>query len=219
MRLILQKNSQLMKGVLFDLDGVLIDSETLYTEFWSNAEKKYPTGVEDFAYVIKGNNLAKILSTYFPDKEVQADLLRMIDEFERNMQYPIFPGAMELVNSLNRNNIPCAIVTSSDISKMNKLALQHPDFLNHFNAMVTGNMVSKSKPDPECFLRGAEMIGVDIKDCVVCEDSPSGILAGLNSGAKVIAIATTLRHKDINKDAHKIVDSIADISVDDILSL
>ena len=208
-----------MKGVLFDLDGVLIDSETLYTEFWSNAEKKYPTGVEDFAYVIKGNNLAKILSTYFPDKEVQADLLRMIDEFERNMQYPIFPGAMELVNSLNQQNIPCAIVTSSDISKMDKLAMQHPDFLNHFNAMVTGNMVSKSKPDPECFLRGAEMIGVDIKDCVVCEDSPSGILAGLNSGAKVIAIATTLRRKDINKDAHKIVDSIAVISVDDILSL
>ena len=208
-----------MKGVLFDLDGVLIDSETLYTEFWSNAEKKYPTGVEDFAYVIKGNNLAKIHSTYFPDKEVQADLLRMIDEFERNMQYPIFPGAMELVNSLNQQNIPCAIVTSSDISKMDKLAMQHPDFLNHFNAMVTGNMVSKSKPDPECFLRGAEMIGVDIKDCVVCEDSPSGILAGLNSGAKVIAIATTLRRKDINKDAHKIVDSIADISVDDILSL
>ena len=208
-----------MKGVLFDLDGVLIDSETLYTEFWSNAEKKYPTGVEDFAYVIKGKNLAKILSTDFPDKEVQADLLRMIDEFERNMQYPIFPGAMELVNSLNQQNIPCAIVTSSDISKMDKLAMQHPDFLNHFNAMVTGNMVSKSKPDPECFLRGAEMIGVDIKDCVVCEDSPSGILAGLNSGAKVIAIATTLRRKDINKDAHKIVDSIADISVDDILSL
>ena len=208
-----------MKGVLFDLDGVLIDSETLYTEFWSNAEKKYPTGVEDFAYVIKGNNLAKILSTYFPDKEVQADLLRMIDEFERNMQYHIFPGAMELVNSLNQQNIPCAIVTSSDISKMDKLAMQHPDFLNHFNAMVTGNMVSKSKPDPECFLRGAEMIGVDIKDCVVCEDSPSGILAGLNSEAKVIAIATTLRRKDINKDAHKIVDSIADISVDDILSL
>ena len=208
-----------MKGVLFDLDGVLIDSETLYTEFWSNAEKKYPTGVEDFAYVIKGNNLAKILSTYFPDKEVQADLLRMIDEFERNMQYHIFPGAMELVNSLNQQNIPCAIVTSSDISKMDKLAMQHPDFLNHFNAMVTGNMVSKSKPDPECFLRGAEMIGVDIKDCVVCEDSPSGILAGLNSGAKVIAIATTLRRKDINKDDHKIVDSIADISVDDILSL
>ena len=219
MRLILQKNSQLIKGVLFDLDGVLIDSETLYTEFWSNAEKKYPTGVEDFAYVIKGNNLAKILSTYFPDKEVQADLLRMIDEFERNMQYHIFPGAMELVNSLNQQNIPYAIVTSSDISKMDKLAMQHPDFLNHFNAMVTGNMVSKSKPDPECFLRGAEMIGVDIKDCVVCEDSPSGILAGLNSGAKVIAIATTLRRKDINKDAHKIVDSIADISVDDILSL
>ena len=208
-----------MKGVLFDLDGVLIDSETLYTEFWSNAEKKYPTGVEDFAYVIKGNNLAKIRSTYFPDKEVQADLLRMIDEFERNMQYPIFPGAMELVNSLNQQNIPCAIVTSSDISKMDKLAMQHPDFLNHFNAMVTGTMVSKSTPDPECFLRGAEMIGVDIKDCVVCEDSPSGILAGLNSGAKVIAIATTLRRKDINKDAHKIVDSIADISVDDILSL
>ena len=208
-----------MKGVLFDLDGVLIDSETLYTRFWSDTERLYPTGIEDFAYKIKGNTLSRILGTYFPDHEVQKHILEMLDTFEANMKYVVYPEAMDLLEQLNTHHIPCALVTSSDIEKMKKLSLQLPDFLRHFNAMITGNMVHNSKPNPECFLKGAEAIGVDIKDCVVFEDSKSGIEAGLKSGAKVIALATSLRREDINKNVCKIEDSIADISIEDIIGL
>ena len=71
-----------MTGVLFDLDGVLIDSESIYSEFWSNIDKLYPTGIDEFAYRIKGSNLQRILN-FFPDKEIQKDILKRIDVREK----------------------------------------------------------------------------------------------------------------------------------------
>ena len=208
-----------MAGVLFDLDGVLIDSETIYTKFWEDIDKIYPTGVEDFACIIKGNNLAKILNTYYPDKELQKIIVKMIDDFEDNMHYEIFPGVIDFLNELRAAGIPMAIVTSSDIKKMEKLYAYHPDFKSYFDAVVTGNMVKHSKPDPECFLKGAELIGCKPEDCVIFEDSPSGILAALASGGKVIALATTLRLEDINKEAHKIIKSFAGFHISDMLEV
>ena len=73
-------------GVLFDLDGVLIDSESRYTEFWDEVEKTYPTGIPDFAIRIKGNTLPKILGNYFPQPERQAYIHRMLKEF-RSQRY------------------------------------------------------------------------------------------------------------------------------------
>ena len=207
-----------MTGVLFDLDGVLIDSESIYSEFWSNIDKLYPTGIDEFAYRIKGSNLQRILN-FFPDKEIQKDILKRIDVREKSMIYPIFPGVMDFLNELTAANIPCAIVTSSDITKMNNLFKQHPDFRSHFQGMITGDMVSKSKPDPECFHKGAQSIGVPINDCIIFEDSPSGIEAALATGTKVIALATTLKIEDINKKVDKIINSFVDFHVNDMLSV
>ena len=90
-------------GVLFDLDGVLIDSENLYTEFWSNIDKMYPTGVADFAFEIKGNTLTKILNTYFHDVELQEKIKELIHEFEYQIKYPIYEGVMEFLEALKSN--------------------------------------------------------------------------------------------------------------------
>ncbi|MDE6715988.1 MAG: HAD family hydrolase [Muribaculaceae bacterium] len=204
-------------GVLFDLDGVLIDSETLYTEFWSNIDKLYPSGIDNFAYRIKGNNLARILSTYYPDPNLQKEILDMINVFEEQIQYKIFPGVIDFLTELRRHAIPTALVTSSDKEKMKKLYTQHPDFKNYFNAVITGDMVSKSKPNPECFLMGASKLGIAPENCYVFEDSPSGIQAGLDSGAKVIALATTLLRQDINTKVHAIIDSFLDFDVEKML--
>lgn len=208
-----------MKGVLFDLDGVLIDTETLYTEFWGDMDRRFPTGVEDFAYVIKGNNLARIFGTYFPDESIQKQILVLLNEFERTMQYRIFPGVLNFLDELKAAKIPFAVVTSSDIEKMEKLYLQLPGFKERFDAIITGNMVGKGKPNPECFIKGAEAIGCELKDCYIFEDSPSGLEAALATGAKVIALATTLRRKDINKEADKILDSFIDFHVSDMLAI
>ena len=73
-------------GVLFDLDGVLIDSEGLYTKFWDEIEQIYPTGIENFALVIKGNALFKILDMYY-SKELHQDIINRVHEFEHNINY------------------------------------------------------------------------------------------------------------------------------------
>lgn len=206
-------------GVLFDLDGVLIDSESLYTEFWNDIDKVYPTGIDNFAYVIKGNNLNRILNTYFPNKDIQNKIIDEINNFERKMTYNVFPGVTDFLSELKYRNIPTALVTSSDVKKMEKLYLQLPEFRSYFNAIVTGDMVKKSKPNPECFLLGASKIGLPASDCYVFEDSPSGIKAGLDCGAKVIALATTLHRPDINKDVNLIIDSFIDFNVDKMLDI
>jgi beta-phosphoglucomutase len=206
-------------GVLFDLDGVIVNTEPAYTRFWEDIEKVYPTGVPDFTNIIKGNTLSKILSTYFPDERKQSAIIAYLHDFEQKMPMALFPGAIEFVSSLNACGIPCCIVTSSDNRKMSQLYLQHPDFRSHFQAVVTGDMVVHSKPHPECFLRAAALISRRPADCFVFEDSPHGISAGIASGARVIALATMLSRDRLSSMADFVIDGFQNFSVDNMLSV
>ncbi|MDD5870247.1 MAG: HAD hydrolase-like protein, partial [Bacteroidales bacterium] len=98
----------MMKGVLFDLDGVVVDSESIYTQFWSDIDRLHPTGVENFAIAIKGNTLQRILADYFPSDDVQQDILNRIKEFEINMRYIPFAEAIRFIDELKQNQIRIA---------------------------------------------------------------------------------------------------------------
>lgn len=205
-------------GVLFDLDGVIIDSESIYTEFWQEIDTLYPTGVANFALKIKGSTLPEILGSYFPDKEIQNHILQKIKLFETEMHYKPFPEAMRFIDELIAAGVRCAIVTSSSLKKMENLYLQNPGFRERFQAVVTGDMVSHSKPHPEPYLLGAREIGVDIKDCFVFEDSLSGIRSGNSAGATVIALATTLPYDDIKGKACKTIYDFTGFHIQDMLA-
>jgi HAD superfamily hydrolase (TIGR01509 family) len=204
-------------GVLFDLDGVLLDSEGLYTIFWDQMDKDYPTGVENFASFIKGFHLTRILG-YFDTDEVRQQVLDRLLDYERNMRYEFFPGALEFVKRLRDSGIPMAIVTSSDRKKMQSLYAQYPEFPTLFDHIITGDMVTKAKPDPDCYLMGAKLLGIDIKDCIVVEDSRNGLIAGRESGARVIGIATTLSREAVNELSDMTLDSIGQLSVEQMLN-
>ena len=206
------------KGVLFDLDGVLLNSEDTYTTFWSEVDRHYPTGVPDFARIIKGCNLHEILTTYFAP-EVHDDVTAMLDRFQHDMVYHFFDGAMEFVQQLNDAGIPACVVTSSDRRKMQSLYSQHPSFEQHFEAVVTGEMVQRAKPQPDCFLLGAKLLGLNIKDCYVMEDSINGLKAGKASGAKVIGLATTCDREVVAQYALRVLDNFVGFTVDDMLAL
>ena len=193
-----------IQGVLFDLDGVLLDSEGQYSIFWRAMDERFPTGVEDFSNYIKGFHLARILG-YFANDEIREQIVQALVEFEKNMRFEFFPGAIALVKRLRDMGIPMAIVTSSDHKKMQALFSQHPEFPALFDTIITGDMVTRAKPDPDCFLLGAQRLGVDIKDCVVFEDSRNGLIAARASGARVIGIATTL--------SADIVASLSDLTI------
>lgn len=199
------------KGMLFDLDGVLVDSEGEYSKFWGSMGDRYglaPT----FAADIKGTTIGEILLN-FPESD-RDSILAALHEFESNMEYPVYPGVMEFLARLKRAGIPSAIVTSSDNVKMGLLFSRRSELRAMVNVIVTGSMVKHSKPDPEGYLKGAQMIGVPIGECCVFEDSLQGLQAGRSSGAKVIGIATT--------NTREKVAPLADVTVDcfeEILSL
>ena len=214
----MSENTTHKRGVLFDLDGVLLDSEGQYSIFWEQMDREHPTGVDNFASYIKGFHLTRILS-YFATDEVREQVLNDLLAFERNMRFEFFPGALDFVKRLRAAGISMAVVTSSDRKKMQALYEQYPEFPSLFDQIITGDMVTKAKPDPECFLMGARQLGMDIKDCIVIEDSRNGLLAGRDSGAMVIGIPTTLSVETVSQLSDLTVDAVGLLSVEQILQM
>ncbi len=206
-------------GFLFDLDGVLIDSERRYTRIWADIEHDFPTGVDDFPRVIKGMTLNDILDRYFPSQEVRKAVERRCLEAERELRFGYMPGACELLETLHDRGVPVALVTSSDGQKMRVLRAALPGFVESFTAVVDGDMVSRGKPDPEPYLTGARLIGVPIERCVVVEDAVNGLKAGLASGAYVVGMTDTLGRAAVEPYAHEVHDSLEELDADRLLAV
>lgn len=202
-------------GVLFDLDGVLVDSEGEYSKFWGATGRKYNVGGDTFADDIKGTTLGEILLSF--EEQDRNEIVDALHMFENDMMYPVFPGVMDFLSELRREGIPSAIVTSSDDVKMNFLYGRHPELRDYIDVVITGSMVAHSKPDPEGYLLGASKIGIAPEDCYVFEDSLQGVEAGARSGAMVIAVATTNSRDKLEEKlkgkAHKIIDDFVGFSV------
>lgn len=205
-------------GALFDLDGVLIDSESTYTRFWQDIDRMYPTGIENYAIAIKGTTLPEIMKHY-DDDAVKSDILRRIHDFQESMTYELYPGVTAFLTELRDRGIRSAIVTSSDNRKMQLLFGQLPQLKELVDVVIDASMVTRSKPDPEGYLKAAEAIGCDPHNCFVFEDSIQGLKAGNASGATVIALATTYPQEQLKGKAAKIIGGFEDFNVDDMLAV
>lgn len=206
-------------AALFDLDGVLIDSESIYTVFWNRMNELFPTGIDNFSYVIKGTTLPQILDRYFPDPKVQAELRVYLKKQEAEMVYRIFPGVERFLKALKEKEIPTAIVTSSNDAKMKVLFDSLPGFRDYFDVVVTDTDVTRSKPDPQGYMLAAERLGVPSEHCVVFEDSRAGLEAGRRAGGKVVAVATTLTHEDIAGCGDIVIDSFEELTPERVEAL
>lgn len=202
--------------VLFDFDGVLADTETQYTEFWNKIGKDY-LGLEDFGRTIKGQTLVQIFGKYFDGMiREQEEIVPMLNEFERNMTYGYIPGAEEFMKELKAAGIPMAIVTSSNDIKMSNAYKAHPELPELVDKILTSEYFSKSKPDPECFLKGMEILGGTPEETVIFEDSFHGLAAGRASGARVIGLATTNKREAIAPLCDMIIDDFLGLTAQDI---
>ena len=204
-------------AALFDLDGVIIDSENTYSEIWDRIEKRFPTGVEDFPRVIKGTTLEHILSTYFNDPAVRPQVEKMLLEEENEMVYNYCPGADKFLDTLKKHGIPIALVTSSNSKKMAHLRNCLPELESIFDFIVVGEMVSKSKPDPEGYLLASSRLGVDASRCVVFEDSLQGVKAGKAAGALVVGVVGTLSAETLRPDSDILVENLTEINIEDLM--
>jgi HAD superfamily hydrolase (TIGR01509 family) len=201
---------------LFDLDGVLLDTEQQYSYFYNAFGEKY-LGLKDFGLTIKGQTLVQILSQHIPDAEIEAILRRELNEFEQNMDYSFIPGAYEFLKKVKEDGVPSAIVTSSDDNKMQKLYAAHPEFKSMVDIILTSEYFTKSKPDPECFLKGMEVLGGKPEETFVFEDSFHGLTAGRASGARVVGLSTTNSREAIAPCCDIVIDDFTGITLKDIL--
>lgn len=192
-----QVNISDFSAVLFDLDGVIVDTEGQYSLFWKQIGEEYMPGMPDFALAIKGRTLTQIYDTYFPDAADRAAITERLNAFERQMDFPYIAGAREFLEALQAQGVPTAIVTSSNCDKMACLYARHPEIKNLVTAVLTAEDAQRSKPAPDCYLAAAERLGADISKCIVFEDSPNGLAAGRASGAFVIGVCTSLAATEI----------------------
>ena len=203
--------------VLFDFDGVIADTESQYTEFWNRMGRAY-LGLEEFGHTIKGQTLVQIFGKYFEGKvREQGEIVPQLNEFERNMSYDYIPGALRFMQELKDAGIRTAIVTSSNDIKMSNVYKAHPELPGLVGKVLTSEHFSKSKPDPECFLKGMEILGGSPEETVVFEDSFHGIKAGRSSGAKVIGLATTNKREAIAPLCDMVIDDFTYFSLSDLM--
>jgi beta-phosphoglucomutase len=199
------------KAALFDLDGVVVDTESQYTKFWGSVGKKYFPEQPDFAEKIKGSTLVQIYDRYFKgETDKQQTITKGLDDFERSMDYEYIPGYYQFVLKLRELGVKTAVVTSSNIAKMENVYRAHPDFKSLFDAILTSEDFDKSKPDPDCYLKAAQRFGFQSDECVGFEDSINGLKAVKAAKMMCVGLATT--------NSEEVVAQYADIVIDNYLS-
>lgn len=200
-------------AVLFDLDGVLLDSEGTYTDIWRSIDERYPTGRDNFAVAIKGCTLDKILAENFAPRQID-EVRDLLHRLESKMVYRLFDGAMPLLSRLRERGVAVALVTSSDNVKMAHLFSQMPDLKECFDVIIDANSISRSKPDPQGYLLAAKRLRRDPRLCAVVEDSRQGVEAGRRAGSFVVGVSSTLPKSEIEPFCDQVVSDVADIDPD-----
>lgn len=182
-----------LKAVLFDLDGVVFDTEPQYTIFWGMICRQYHPEHPGLEHEIKGSTLTQIYDRWFsgPLASERASITARLDDYEQQMHYDYITGFEALVADLHRHGVKTAVVTSSNIPKMESVYRYQPRFKELFDAILTSEDFSRSKPDPDCYLKAAARFNVSPEECIVFEDSFNGLKSGRAAGMRVVGLATT----------------------------
>ena len=213
----LLKNDYSRLVALFDLDGVILDTESQYTELWEGIGIDF-LGRTGFGSLIKGQTLVNIFETYFKDKSKHPEINQRLKDFEVNMNLPFVKGSKEFVLDLRKKGIKTAIVTSSSSNKMESVYKKIPDFKSMFDKILTAEMFAKGKPNPDCYLLGAKVFDAQIEDCVVFEDSFHGLQAGRSAKMKVVGLATTNPKEKIIDKADIIIEDFSNFSIENFVN-
>jgi mannitol-1-/sugar-/sorbitol-6-phosphatase len=175
-------------GVLFDLDGVLVDSTPAISRVWSKWAQRHGFNADEVVRQAHGRPSIATIRELLPSADHEAEN----DEMERGEIEDVdgvipLPGALELLNALPADRWVIATSCTRGLA----LVRIHAAGLPEPRRLITSNDVVHGKPSPEPYLRAANSLGVDPMRCLVIEDAPAGIRAGKAAGARVLAVRTT----------------------------
>jgi sugar-phosphatase len=197
------------EAVLFDLDGVLVDSTAVVVRTWREWAAKRGLDAEYLLETAHGRRAVEIVRLMTPELDAEAEVRELEGiEVENVGQVLEIEGAAKLLASLPPDG--WTVVTSGTrplaTGRMEHLGLPVP------KRIVTADDVTNGKPHPEPYLKGAEILGARPEACVVVEDAPSGVQAARAAGMTVVAVATTYHEEDLS-EADAVAASLKEISV------
>jgi len=184
-----------MKTVIFDMDGLLVDSEVRALKAWREVALKHGIdGIDELFPKMIGMNVytrgllfAELYGPDFPFTECDNEVRSRAHGYEAEHPVPLKKGARELLEYLHANGYRIAIASSGLLSTIERRMKYHGIF-EYFDVIVSGDMVTKSKPDPEIFLLCAEKLGVSPAEITVLEDSQNGIKAAHAAGMRPVMV-------------------------------
>lgn len=202
-------------AVFFDMDGLFVDSEPqwLIAETELMAEFGYTWTSADQNYCL-GGPLTRV-GKYMYEKSGQVEsaeffTMSIIEKMTKRLSSgaPVLPGALELLTDLNKNRVPTALVSASPRVLVNAVLASIPSHTFAFS--LSADDVKHPKPDPEAYLKAADKFGVHISDCLILEDSPTGIQAATSSGAFTIGVPHFVHVEP--RDRLRVISSLEELS-------
>ena len=189
------KENRVIKGILFDMDGLVLDTEKLYTRFWQEAAKElgYPMTREQalgMRSLNRGAGIAKLQSYFGPEADyerIRQKRIQLMDTYIEQEGVEVKPGIHTLLSFLKEKGIKTAIATSSPLDR----TIAYLSFVgleNSFDELVSGYMVEHGKPEPDIYRYAAKKLGLKPSECMVLEDSPAGLLAAKRAGCLPVMI-------------------------------
>lgn len=211
-------------GVIFDMDGVLVDSAAAHFESWKRVAKEYgagPISESQFKSTFGGRNSEIIAAWFGITDPAQA---RAIGERKEIIYRDLIrddvrpmPGARELIARLRGRGVSLAIGSSGPNENV-AIVCQKMGLSEAFRAIITGSDVQRGKPDPEVFLLAASQMGIEPRHAIVIEDAPLGIEAARRAGMKCVGL-TSSHPADVLDGADVIVSSLGEVDVDRLAML
>ena len=189
------KEKSPVRGVLFDVDGVILDTECLYSRFWMEACHFYgfPMTKAQSLQMRSLNKTAgqeKLRALFGPAADyttIRQKRIELMDAFVEKEGVAAKPGIYTLLDALDARGIPCAITSSSPQQRLESY-LTPLNLYHRFKKVISGYDVPRGKPEPDIYLRGAAELGLPPETCLALEDSPAGILSAYRAGCLPVLI-------------------------------
>lgn len=206
--------SRFYRAILFDFDGVLAVTMEDHFRAWQKALGDYGVNLDPKEYFpFEGVALRELAKKYCKEKGVDparaAEILKNKERYYlTEHKFRFYPGVKKFIRMLSSKGVLRAIVTTGLRERVFESTPK--DFLSQFSVIVTGEDAARGKPFPDSYLKAAELLEVPILECVVVENSPTGITAAKTAGAYCIGISSTLSRAAL-RDADVVIDSFRDL--------